>query len=273
MSDERDLKDSAPWLVLLATLAVAIVTMFITIRARDRGEPQVEGELFAKPAAQAPAPPPAAPEEASAAPEEEPPEPLASDAPPSPAGTVYGAAPSAQPATAPPPAQPSAKPPAAGPSGFREMVEEERLKMRKVWFKHVAKSPTLQAYQKAWRSTPELQALTERWHKDHDPIAFLKGVAGQPKFFELLGKYGRSQELLAVLKEDMKHASPKALAAASDTLNKESVIKDLLNKASAATGVPLGAWFGRRPTQEEILKQVLSNPNLKNMPGNDPSRR
>lgn len=184
---------------------------------------------------------------------------------------IYGLAGTAGPASASSPApalRPAALPApasrfAAGRIGFHELVMLEKARMRAIWDRALAQSPTVREYAKEWRATPELAALTARWHRDYDPIAFLKGLAVEPKFFQLLGKYGRSPDMLSVLKQDVSGASPQALSEATRVMSSEPVVKQILDGASRTVGLPLGLLVGTAaPTQDDVLKAMLQNPHL-----------
>ncbi|MBI5201903.1 MAG: hypothetical protein HY925_09985 [Elusimicrobia bacterium] len=256
---EDDLKDNAPWLVILLTFGVAIVAMLGTLWFKRSSEPEyAQAPTFDRPKPAAPEATPVPAEVPSQAPEAP---------PPSASGllVVQHSLPPARPAETPepastPPRAPAAPPPQAKAGSFHELVMTEKVKMKAVWDKHVGKSKVLQAYVKEWNSTPELKALKEQWHKNYDPIAFLKGVAGEPKFFSLLAKYGRSTEFVSVLKDDMKVVSPQAMDEANKVLSKDSTIKILVDKVGGAMGVPLGAWLGGKPpSQDDIIKSMLKN--------------
>ncbi|MEK7234601.1 MAG: hypothetical protein AAB268_12355 [Elusimicrobiota bacterium] len=177
-------------------------------------------------------------------------------------------APSASPASG----QSSAPKPKGGID--RDLILRETAKLREIWLAQVSRSAVLKAYQKEWGSHADLAALNVRWHKDHDPIAFLNGLSASPNFAKLLFKYAREPDVTHVVMKQIKSVSPDAVAQAAATMDVDSTVKTFVRKLGDAAGIPLGVMLGGAPSSEkDILNLVKKNQQaLQNNPANPSSR-
>ena len=142
----------------------------------------------------------------------------------------------------------------------RDLILRETAKLREIWLAQVSRSAVLKAYQKEWGSHADLAALNVRWHKDHDPIAFLNGLSASPNFAKLLFKYAREPDVTHVVMKQIKSVSPDAVAQAAATMDVDSTVKTFVRKLGDAAGIPLGVMLGGAPSSEkDILNLVKKN--------------
>ncbi|MCX5797535.1 MAG: hypothetical protein NTY77_18755 [Elusimicrobia bacterium] len=136
---------------------------------------------------------------------------------------------------APPPA------PAAGGaavSAFTEAVRKSEAKARDLAIQYTQRYPAIHQYGRDWMHYPDLKKLNDDYMKDHDPVKFLRGLAGSKNFVELGAKYAADPAVRAFVKDALKQAPRDVLAASSDLLVEDGLLRALVADAGKALGLP-----------------------------------
>lgn len=130
------------------------------------------------------------------------------------------------------PSAPSAVP------AFTEALRKSEAKARDLAIKYTERYPAMLQYGRDWMGKPDLKKLNDDYMADHDPVKFLRGLARSPSFPELTAKYARDPAVQAFVKEALKEAPRDVLAASSDLLVEDGVLRGLLSDAGQALGLP-----------------------------------
>lgn len=140
----------------------------------------------------------------------------------------------------------------------RDFVLKEEQQMRKAWFKRLKESPVVQAYEKEWMSQPDLRALKEKYHREKNPVSFVKELSGSKNFYKLVAKYGTNREMISTLMDALKTVSPEAMKRANKAMNLDDMVGKFVDGFGKEVGVPISRWIqGKPPTQQEILKTLM----------------
>lgn len=99
-----------------------------------------------------------------------------------------------------------------------ETVSREERKIQNVWLSHWNGSEVVRQYEEDWFSHPDLAALYQGYARDHDPVAYMYGLAASQSFRELASKYAREPAMLSLLKDTIMAASLEALGEAVSVL-------------------------------------------------------
>lgn len=171
------------------------------------------------------------------------------------------------------------KPPAQGgsagparPQSIKERamnaVKEAEKAITKLALDYERRYPSMTQYGREWASKPDLKALTQQFHRDKDPIAFMKGLSNSPSFGGMVKKYATKSEFQGFAKDAMKVAPPGAMEIATEVMNDDATIKKLVDTTMGALGLPPGllSMAGNDPNkidQNAIMNSVMgSNPEM-----------
>jgi hypothetical protein len=101
-----------------------------------------------------------------------------------------------------------------------------------------AKSPVVLQYGKDWMSHPDLKKLNDDYMRNHDPIAFLEGVARAPSFPILLKQYAGKQEILGFIVQGLTQEAPHGLVESGLVLMRDDAsLKPLVTQVETAVGM------------------------------------
>jgi hypothetical protein len=137
-------------------------------------------------------------------------------------------------------------------SAFTLAVRKSEAKAQALAVQYTQRYPAIAQYGWDWMSCPDLRKLTNSYMVDHDPVAFLRGVAASKDFPELAGKYAADPAVRAFVKDALKGMPRDVLAASSDLLVQDGVMRDLLAGAGKGLGLPQSftdglANYGKTP--------------------------
>lgn len=116
-------------------------------------------------------------------------------------------------------------------------------------------------------SHPDLKKLNDDYMRDHDPVAFLRGVARSKNFAKLMVKYARDPALQALVKEGIAQAPGEVTSSGMALLQQDSAIKTVVSNVAEALGLPpaltAGILGSGKVDQNQIMGKVLQgNPGL-----------
>ncbi|MFA5140948.1 MAG: hypothetical protein WC728_17110 [Elusimicrobiota bacterium] len=171
----------------------------------------------------------------------------------------------------PPAAQPPPQPvrPAAAPAPRPEPKEESRpmsgnTPAERYYFSllkapYFKKSKAIQAWKREFKAYPDLRAINERYHKDHNPFTFMNQAAKSPNFQRMMGKYLHAPDIQKFLQ--VMAGSPAVVASAGaymkdGTISKVARNAGLLDRlrgvpAPRVEGQPKLKTFREEPSEEE----------------------
>ncbi|MBI4348190.1 MAG: hypothetical protein HY553_15220 [Elusimicrobia bacterium] len=274
---DDELKQNAPWLVILLTIGVAIVTMLLTLWLRGKDETHyVRTEGFPERPAASAAPAPAAP----AAPSPEAPA-VTYEAPlPEPAAPEYGEhrgpvdEPPSRPSAAPPKAAPPAKPTPA--PGTHDGIFSLKVvqKLDDVWTKHVAKSPVVRKYRAEMYKDPYLKGLIDKYNADDDLSSWLRGAFASPNFRRMTMKAFASADTVKMLTDFIRHTPADSLTKAGSEIQRDGSMGKFVKEVGDASGLPVGSILaGKQPSQEELMRAAMKQvPDLEKLNVQPPRR-
>ncbi|MDE2039503.1 MAG: hypothetical protein KGO96_01730 [Elusimicrobia bacterium] len=219
-------RSSAGWLALafLAVVGSAAGGLWYQamMRQRSAGErPQEQGFDLSKVAAR-PRPRPASQAQAGPAP-----------------APASGLAMLVRPA-GPRPEAPAAKPAPSRPASFTALLRRTESAVGALARAYTRDSPVIRAYGRDWMSYPDLRKLNDDYMRDHDPAAFLRGLAASPNFPKLVRKYASQPILRQFVLDGLKVAPAGALAAASQLLGRDGAAFKLVENVASGLGLPPG---------------------------------
>jgi hypothetical protein len=155
-------------------------------------------------------------------------------------------------------AQNSARKPA---DSFTEAVRKSEGKAQALAVSYTKRYPAIARYGKDWMSYPDLKKLNDDYMRDHNPIAFLRGVAGSKNFAKLLVKYAQEPAVQSFVKESISKAPGDLMTSAMTLLKQDSTIKTVVANVASALGLPpaltAGVLNGGQVDQNQIMGQVL----------------
>ncbi|MBI5884065.1 MAG: hypothetical protein HZB91_13295 [Elusimicrobia bacterium] len=105
------------------------------------------------------------------------------------------------------------------------------------------KYPVMVQYEKEWMAHPDLAKLTAEYNKNHDPVAFIRGLSKSPNFPGLMKKYATQAPMQQFAMEIYTKAPAEASQAAQEIMAQESKgVTKLVNTVTTAIG--LGPLLG-----------------------------
>ncbi|MHB2026334.1 MAG: hypothetical protein ACYCPQ_06805 [Elusimicrobiota bacterium] len=130
---------------------------------------------------------------------------------------------------------------------------------------YTRKYPVIAQYGRDWMSYPDLRALNFDYMRNHDPIAFIKGVSRSQNFRILVRKYARRPEIQAFAKDIVSRAPAGLTAAVSTYLASEKNDSMLVDMVAASLGLPAGVlnFNGQGSPQinaGSLIQSLLNNP-------------
>ncbi|MBI3552186.1 MAG: hypothetical protein HY077_06685 [Elusimicrobia bacterium] len=171
---------------------------------------------------------------------------------------------------------------------FSQLCVRNEAKVRSFAEKYTKQSPTLQKYGREWMSYPDLKKLNDDYMRNHDPIAFLRGLTQSANFPKLVKKYAGDSSMQGFVRDGMKQTPPELLNSGISYMNKDNVVKQLVTKVMESLGIPamalgaapgagqldpakiMGSVLGNNPqlqkameSNPEIQKKLQNNPGLK----------
>jgi len=130
---------------------------------------------------------------------------------------------------------------------------------------YTRKYPIIAQYGRDWMRYPDLRRLDLEYAENHDPVAFIKGVAASPNFRILVRKYATQPAIQSFAKDVVTHAPADVLAAASSYLNNNQNMTSLADTILTALGLPPGIIGTNGSGNPQInagamIQSLLNNP-------------
>ena len=154
-------------------------------------------------------------------------------------------------------------------TGFTAAVRRNEAKAEALARAYTARYPAIAQYGRDWMGYPDLKKLNDDYMRDHDPIKFLRGLAGSQNFGKLTVKYARDPALQAFVKESVAKAPGEVVSAAVDMLAQDATMRGLLASTAKSLGLPPsfaeGLLRGGKVDEKQVMGKALeNNPELQN---------
>jgi len=143
---------------------------------------------------------------------------------------------------------------------------------------YTARYPAIAQYGRDWMSYPDLKKLNDDYMRDHDPIAFLRGLARSQNFGRLMAKYAGTPAIQSFVKESITRAPGEVAMTSTSLLQEDSLIKSVVAHVVSALGLPpamtAGILGGGKVDQNQVMGNIIQdNPGLQNLQQAGPSGR
>ena len=119
---------------------------------------------------------------------------------------------------------------------------------------YTAKYPSIRQYGKDWMSYPDLKKLNDDYMRDHDPIAFLRGLSASPSFPKLVSKYGGEPAIQHFLQDCFTKAPSGAVGASMDYINKDKTLDAFVQNVAGQAGLPPALLSVSDPSKLDVNK-------------------
>ncbi|MFA6003346.1 MAG: hypothetical protein WC881_04690 [Elusimicrobiota bacterium] len=153
-------------------------------------------------------------------------------------------------------------------SDFTAAVRKSEAKVRNLAMAYTRRYPVIAQYGRDWMSYPDLKKLNDDYMRDHDPIAFLRGLAHAKNFGKLVSKYAGQPAVQDFVKAGVKQAPAEVTASAMAVLKEDALVKRLVANTAASLGLPpaltAGLLGGGSVDEQQVMGQIMQgNPDVK----------
>lgn len=151
---------------------------------------------------------------------------------------------------------------------FTEAVRKHEAEVRRFGMKMTNKYPVIRQYGREWMSHPDLKKLNDDFQRDHDPIAFMKGLSKAPSLGLMLKKYAGRPEMREFVVQGMKQAPSELTSSAMDVLQNDHTLKDMVANIAGGMGLPpsitaLINGGSDKVDQKAIMGDMMNNPEMR----------
>jgi hypothetical protein len=140
---------------------------------------------------------------------------------------------------------------------FTAAVRRSEATVRRFGERMSAQSPVLRQYGADWMSRSDLRNLTDAYWRDHDPIAFMTGLARAPSFPLIVKQYAGSSEIRGFIVQGLTKEAPDDLVKTGlDLMRDDASLKGTITQVGTALGLPqnLAASLGARDAPKPTAK-------------------
>jgi hypothetical protein len=153
--------------------------------------------------------------------------------------------------------------------GFIEAARKHEGEVQNFAVRMTKKHPVIRRYGKEWMSYPDLRKLNDDYARNHDPIAFMAGLAKAPHLGEMVKKYAGDPAMREFIIEGMKQAPGELTTAALDVLQNDRVMKDLVANIVGGMGLPpsitamISGGSPEKIDQNKMMGDMMNDPQMK----------
>ena len=149
---------------------------------------------------------------------------------------------------------------------FTAIARANEAKVQALAMRYTKRYPLIARYGRDWMSHPDLKQLNDNYMRDHDPVAFLHGVARSKNFGKLVGQYATAAPIQNFVKEAAQNAGGDVTSAAMSLMKEDGLVKDLLSNVASSLGLPpaltAGLFGSGQVDEKQIMGQILQSPDL-----------
>ena len=154
-------------------------------------------------------------------------------------------------------------------SGFKEQARKHEADVRRFAKRMTQKYPLIRQYGKDWMSHPDLRKLNDDYMRDHDPVAFIMGLAKAPSLGVMVKKYAGAPAITAFVTQGLKEAPGELTSSALAVLSSDGVAKSLISNVAAGLGLPpsVGGLInggGAAADQKRVVSDIMNSPAARN---------
>ena len=156
-------------------------------------------------------------------------------------------------------------------AGFKEQARKHEADVRRFAEMMTRKYPAIRQYGKDWMSHPDLRKLNDDYMRNHDPIAFIMGLAKAPSLGGLVKQYAGSPAIMAFITQGMKEAPAELTSSALDVLSNDTVAKSLISNVATGLGLPAsitgvinGGGDASKLDQKKLMSDMMNSPAAQN---------
>lgn len=153
---------------------------------------------------------------------------------------------------------------------FAQMVREREKPVESLTRAYMKRSQVFQQYGREWMSHPDLKKLNDEYMKNHDPIAFLRGLAASPTFPGMVKKYAHDPNMQTYVKDVITRAPQGMISSGLAMAKKESLVEKLMDSVMGAMGLPKGIFGSadNKPIdQNAVMSSMMNNPDMQKAMG------
>lgn len=153
-------------------------------------------------------------------------------------------------------------------SDFSAAVRKSEAKVQAMAVRYSRRYPLIVQYGRDWMSYPDLKKLNDDYMRDHDPIAFLRGLTRSQNFGKMVSKYAGQPLIQAFVKESVGQAPAEVTSSAMGLLKEDALIKRLVANTASALGLPpaltAGILGGGNVDEQQVMGQIMQgNPDIR----------
>lgn len=161
----------------------------------------------------------------------------------------------------------------AGPppeTNFTQMCRTNETRVHSLTLQYMKRSAVFKRYGEEWMRYPDLKKLNDDYMRNHDPIAFMKGLARSPNFPLMVKKYGTDPNMQAYVKDVLAKAPSGMVSDGLAVVRKDGVVERLMDNVMSAMGLPAGMFAAYGGTGSQAPKEIDQNAVMSQMMGNNP---
>ncbi|MDE2491700.1 MAG: hypothetical protein KGM24_12710 [Elusimicrobia bacterium] len=121
---------------------------------------------------------------------------------------------------------------------FKANARKDEAVVRAYAEKMTREHPSLLAYGRDWMSHPDLRKLNDDYMRDHDPVAFLTGLARAPSFGPMMHKWAGDPAIRQFIVQGVSQAPAELTSSAMGLLSNDGAIKSVVSSVAAGVGLP-----------------------------------
>jgi hypothetical protein len=150
---------------------------------------------------------------------------------------------------------------------FADSWHKAEGSVRTMAIAYTKRYPSIAQYGRDWMRYPDLRKIAFDYQRDHDPIAFLRGMAASKNFGKLVVKYAGDPALQSFVKESITKAPGDMTSSVMGFLKEDNTIKKVVSNVTEALGLPpamtMGILGGGKVDQNQVMGNIMQgNPSL-----------
>ncbi|MFI5361151.1 MAG: hypothetical protein ACHQ49_04205 [Elusimicrobiota bacterium] len=150
-------------------------------------------------------------------------------------------------------------------AGFTEQARKHEDDVRRFAERMTNKYPLIRQYGKDWMSHPDLKKLNDDYMRNHDPVAFIMGLAKAPSLGGMVKQYAGKPEIVQFITQGMKEAPADLTASAMDVLTNDSTVKGLIGNIVSGLGLPpsvtaMIGGSGGAIDENKVMSDIVNSP-------------
>ena len=153
---------------------------------------------------------------------------------------------------------------------FTQEARKHESDVRNYSMRMTRKYPILRQYGKDWMSHPDLKKLNDDYMRNHDPIAFIMGLAKAPSLGAMVKQYAGNPAITSYITGALKEAPADLTSSAMDVLANDKVAKSLISNVATGLGLPpsvtglINSGDPSKIDQTKVVNDMINSPAVQN---------